>query len=239
MGSLARKSALMICGDYMEDYETIVPFHVLQAFGIRVDCVSPGKISGDKCITAVHDYMGYEDYVEDYEINVPFQALGGLGCRVDAVSPSKRKGKKCVTAIHDPEGAQVCSEKQGHNFMITADWNDICIDDYDCLVIPGGRSPEFLVMDDKAVALVKEFAEKDKIIAGIGQGKLLLAAAGLLEGKRCASGHAMKAIVKVAGGLVESTESVAHGKLLTSIGWPALPAFISELASLLKLLVAF
>lgn len=122
-----------------------------------------------------------KDYVEDYEINVPFRALGGLGCKVDAVCPSKKKGDSCVTAIHDDEGAQICSEKRGHNFVITANWNEICVDDYDCIVVPGGRSPELLVMDEKMVSWVKEFAEKDKVIAGIGQGLWLLAAAGVLK----------------------------------------------------------
>lgn len=123
----------------------------------------------------------FQDYVEDYEINVPFRTMGGLGCRVEAASPGKKKGDKCITAIFDYEGAKVCSEKSGHYFIVTLDWNEIRVDDYDCLVIPGGRSPEYLVMDDKVVALVKEFAEKNKVISAIGQGKWLLAAAGLLE----------------------------------------------------------
>lgn len=60
MGSVVKRSVLMICGDYMEDYEAMVPFHVLRAFDIDVDCVSLGKVSGDKCLTAVHDFMGRE-----------------------------------------------------------------------------------------------------------------------------------------------------------------------------------
>lgn len=112
---------------------------------------------------------------------MPFRAMGGLGCRVEAASPGKKKGDKCVTAIFDYEGAQVCSEKSGHYFIVTLDWDEICIDDYDSLLIPGGRSPEFLVMDGKVIALVKKFAEKNKVISAIGQGKWLLAAAGLLE----------------------------------------------------------
>ena len=54
------KSALLFCGDYMEDYEVMVPFCALKAFGVGVDCVSPNKQSGHKCITVVHDLMGYE-----------------------------------------------------------------------------------------------------------------------------------------------------------------------------------
>ncbi|XP_068635784.1 DJ-1 protein homolog E-like [Aristolochia californica] len=389
MGSLPPKSVLMICGDYMEDYETIVPFQALQAFGLRVDCVSPGKNSGDKCLTAVHDYMGRElytelpghlfplnanfnevkpelyealvipggrftelfsldnevlnivtsfalagkpvvttchsqlllvaaglikgrrctafpsmksvvqfaggvwvdpepvtkcvmdgnfisaigwpahadllslllgsmkakisggedksilflcgDYVEDYEVNVPFRALGGLGCRVEAVSPTKKKGETCVTAIHDFEGAQVCSEKSGHYFKVSLEWDDIHVDDFDCVVIPGGRSPEFLVTHDKVIKLVEEFAETGKVVSAIGQGQWVLAAAGLLKGKRCASAYGVKSIVKATGGeIVDCAEgSLAHGKLLTATGWPNLPCFISDLVNLLGINVTF
>ncbi|EOX94596.1 Class I glutamine amidotransferase-like superfamily protein [Theobroma cacao] len=394
MGSVAKKSALIICGDYMEDFEVMVPFHVLQAFGVRVDCVSPTKLPGDKCITAIHDFLGFElytelpghsftlnsnfdeveagsydaliipggrfierlsvddevlsivrrfaeagkpiatschsqlllaaagllkgkkctafasmksvielaggvwweqpgitsvfditaclkdgnilssigwpahaeylkvlfksigakihtawsnsvlficgDYVEDYEINVPFRALQALGCKVDAVTPSKKRGETCVTAIHDDEGAQVFSEKRGHNFFITANWDDISVHRYDCIVVPGGRSPELLVMNEKVVNLVKEFAEKDKVIAGIGQGQWLLAAAGIVKGKRCATNNGMKVMVKMAGGdLEESKGCVSDGKLVTAAGWPDLPAFISELSKLLGLSLSF
>ena len=60
MESVAKRSVLIICGDYMEDYEVMVPFQVLQAFGVEVDCVSPTKLLGDKCFTAVHDFLGFE-----------------------------------------------------------------------------------------------------------------------------------------------------------------------------------
>ncbi|KAE8681705.1 hypothetical protein F3Y22_tig00111310pilonHSYRG00012 [Hibiscus syriacus] len=90
----------------------------------------------------------------------PFRVLQALGCKVDKVASSKNKGETCVAAIHDDEGAQVFSEKRGHYLFITADWSDIRVCDYDCLVVPGGRPPELRVMNNKAVNLVKEFAEK-------------------------------------------------------------------------------
>ncbi|XP_075640722.1 DJ-1 protein homolog E [Castanea sativa] len=182
-----------------------------------------------------------EDFVEGYEIYVPFKALQSLGCKVDAISPSKKEGESCVTAIYDGEGtSKVSSEKRSHNFVLTVKWNDICVDNYDYVVVPGGRSPELLVMNDKVVALVKEFEEKNKVIAGIGQGICLLAAAGVLKDKTCASSYTMKAIVKVAGGESEEfTECVTHGKLVTAIGWSALPTFISQLSDILGLSVVF
>lgn len=215
--------------------------------------------------------MFSKDYVEDYEFNVPFRALQALGCKVDAVTPSKKKGEICVTAIHDDEGAQAFSEKRGHNLVITANWSNVSANDYDCLVVPGGRSPELLVMNDKALTLVKEFAEKNRVIAGVGQGQWLLAAAGvlkvisnhryliiqwllkpkedvgfktlmtyLIQGKRCASGDGMKVMVKMGGGeLEESKWCVSDGKLVTAVGWPALPSFISHLSELLGLSLSF
>lgn len=122
-----------------------------------------------------------QDYVEDCEINVPFQALGCLGCKVEAISPTKKKGETCVTAIFDDvELGKISSEKSGHYFTVTSDWEAVHVEDYDCIVIPGGRSPEFLVTHEKVIDLVKQFGSMDKVVAAIGQGQWVLAAAGLL-----------------------------------------------------------
>ncbi|KAF8086820.1 hypothetical protein N665_0611s0006 [Sinapis alba] len=398
MGSAVQKSALLLCGDYMEAYETIVPLYTLQSFGVSVHCVSPNRTAGDRCVMSAHDFTGLElytelvvdqltltadfddvtpdnydviiipggrfteilsadekcvdlvarfaeskkliftschsqvmlmaagvlaggvkctafesmkpliefsggawwqqpgiqsmfemtecvkdgnfvsmvgwptlgdgvrvlleslgaqvsslkesqasvlfligDCVEDYGVNVPFRALQALGCKVDAVTPNKKKGEMCATLVYDlEEGRQLPAEKQGHNFLVTASWDDVCVDDYDCVVVPGGRSPELLVMNPKAVALVKKFAEKDKVFAAIGQGKLLLAATGVLKGKRCASGKGMKVMVKVAGGeAVVSKGCVTDGKLVTAASASDLPALLSGLSTALGVSVMF
>jgi D-lactate dehydratase len=176
--------------------------------------------------------------VDDYEANVPFRALAALGCRVEAATPTKRKGEACVTAIYDVGVAS--DEKRGHNFMTTLDWDDIDVDDYECLVLPGGRSPEMLVSNDKAVALVGEFAARGKLVGSIDQGHLLLAKAGLLKGKRCASGVPMRVIANLAGAAaVEHEGAVADGKLVTAASWPDLAKFIAHLVELLGITVSF
>ena len=81
------------------------------------------------------------DYVEDYEVMVPFQALLMLGYTVHAVCPDKKAGDIVRTAIHDFEGDQTYSEKRGHNFTLNATFAEIKVNDYDALVIPGGRAP--------------------------------------------------------------------------------------------------
>ena len=83
------------------------------------------------------------DYVEDYEVMVPFQALLMVGHSVDAVCPNKRAGDVVRTAIHDFEGDQTYSEKRGHDFKLNATFDEVEPQNYDALVIPGGRAPTY------------------------------------------------------------------------------------------------
>ncbi|CAL4976894.1 unnamed protein product [Urochloa decumbens] len=181
------------------------------------------------------------DYVDDYEANVPFRALAGVGCSVEAACPTKRKGETCVTAIYDAAPAPAVSEeRRGHNFAVTADWADASADGFDCVVVPGGRAPELLVTHESAVALIREFADKGKVVASIGQGHLLLAAAGLLRGRRCAAGVPMKVVSRLAGAVaVESAGAVADGKLVTAAGWTDLAPFVARVVDLLGITVSF
>src|SRR5689334_5516706 len=117
------------------------------------------------------------DYVEDYEVMVPFQALLMVGHTVHAVCPGKRAGEQVRTAIHDFEGDQTYSEKRGHNFTLNATFATVNPEDYDALVLPGGRAPEYLRLDEKVLRAVRHFATAGKPIAAICHAAQLLAAA--------------------------------------------------------------
>ena len=99
------------------------------------------------------------DYTEDYETMVPFQALLMIGHTVHAVCPGKKAGEFVRTAIHDFEGDQTYSEKPGHNFTLNATFADISVENYDALVIPGGRAPEYLRLNPDVLAMVQHFAK--------------------------------------------------------------------------------
>ncbi len=116
------------------------------------------------------------DYVEDYEVMVPFQALQMVGHTVHAVCPDKKSGEFVRTAIHDFEGDQTYSEKRGHNFVLNATFADIKPQDYDALVIPGGRAPEYLRLNPKVLEIVRYFAEANKPIAALCHGPQILGA---------------------------------------------------------------
>lgn len=119
--------------------------------------------------------------MEDYEVTVPFQSLQALGCHVDAVCPKKKAGDLCPTAVHDFEGDQTYSEKPGHDFTLTANFEDIDASSYDALVIPGGRAPEYLALDGNVIDIAKHFMESKKPVASICHGQQILAAAGVLK----------------------------------------------------------
>src|SRR5205807_10596311 len=122
------------------------------------------------------------DYVEDYEVMVPFQALLMVGHIVHAVCPNKKAGDKVRTAIHDFEGAQTYSEKPGHNFALNATFSEVEPESYDALVLPGGRAPEYLRLNEDVLRLVRHFADAKKPIAAICHGVQILTAAGAVAG---------------------------------------------------------
>lgn len=384
------KKVLLLCGDYTEDYEVMVPFQALQAYGVAVDAVCPGKKAGDVCRTAVHQASGHQtysesrghnfmlnasfgeievskydglvipggrapeylamnesvvelvkkfsdsakpiasvchgqlilaaanlvkdrkctayppvkpaliaagahwiepetmskcvsdgnlitgatydshpefirlfvealggsitgsdkrilficgDYMEDYEVMVPFQSLQALGCHVDAVCPKKGAGEKCPTAIHDFEGDQTYSEKPGHDFTLTASFEGLDASIYDALVIPGGRAPEYLALDEEVITLVKKFMNGGKPVASICHGQQILSAAGVLKGKKCTAYPAVKLNVVLGGATWLEPDPIdrcfTDGNLVTGAAWPGHPEFISQLMALLGIKVSF
>ncbi|PON76577.1 Peptidase C [Parasponia andersonii] len=384
------RRVLLLCGDYMEDYEVMVPFQALQAYGIAVDAVCPGKKAFDVCRTAVHDFLGHQtyselrghnfalnatfddievskydglvipggrapeylalnqsvvdlvnkfsaskkpiasichgqlvlaaaglakglkctaypavgpaldaagahwvepesikacvvdghiitgatyeghpefirlfvqalggnitgsdkrilflcgDYMEDYEVKVPFQSLEALGCHVDAVCPKKKAGDTCPTAVHDFEGDQTYSEKPGHNFTLTTDFEGLDASSYDALVIPGGRAPEYLALDKTVIAIVKHFMEANKPVASICHGQQILSAAGVLQGRNCTAYPAVKLNVVLSGATWLEPDPIhrcfTDGNLVTGAAWPGHPEFVAQLMALLGIRVSF
>jgi protease I len=176
------------------------------------------------------------DYVEDYEIMVPFQALQMVGHTVHAVCPGKKSGETVPTAVHDFEGDQTYSEKRGHNFALNATFDQIKPEQYDALLIPGGRAPEYLRLNARVLEIVRHFASANKPIAAICHGAQLLAAADVLRGKKCSCYPACAPEVILAGGTfvdIAVTEAVIDGNLVTGPAWPAHPAWLSKFLILL------
>ncbi len=171
------------------------------------------------------------DFVEDYEVMVPFQMLLMVGHQVDAVCPDKTAGESVATAIHDFEGHQTYSEKPGHNFKLNADFASVDPADYDGLIIPGGRAPEYLRLDERVLDIVRHFNDAGKPIAAICHGPQILTAAGVVAERTCTAYPSLQPELAAAGSRwVPPSEGFdnAHidGNLVTAPAWPAHPAWI-------------
>jgi protease I len=176
------------------------------------------------------------DYVEDYEVMVPFQALLMVGHIVHAVCPGKKSGEFVRTAIHDFEGDQTYSEKRGHNFALNATFDQVKPEDYDALVIPGGRAPEYLRLNLRVIEIVHHFSKTNKPIAALCHGAQILATADVIQGKKCSAYPAVGPEVTQAGGTyvnLAMTDAIADGNLVTGPAWPAHPAWLAKFLGVL------
>ncbi len=174
------------------------------------------------------------DYVEDYEVMVPFQALSMLGYEVHTVCPNKKAGDKVRTAIHDFEGEQTYSEKPGHYFALNYNFDEVNANDYLGLIIPGGRAPEYLRLNKQVIKIVQDFSQKP--IAAVCHGPQLLAAAGILKGKKCSAYPACEPEVGFGGGIYQAIDvdkAIVDGNLVTAPAWPAHPDWLAKFVALL------
>ena len=176
------------------------------------------------------------DFVEDYEVMVPFQALQMVGHKVHAVCPGKKQGDSVRTAVHDFEGDQTYSEKPGHNFALNATFAEIKAEDYDALVIPGGRAPEYIRLNEDVLKIVQSFASSNKPIAAICHGAQVLTAAGVLQGRSCSCYPAVGPDVSVSGGTFKDIpvdQAHVDGNLVTAPAWPAHPDWLAKFLKVL------
>lgn len=176
------------------------------------------------------------DFGEDYEVMVPFQALKMVGHEVHAACPDKKSGETIATAIHDFEGQQTYSEKRGHNFALNATWSEVKPENYDALLLAGGRAPEYLRLDASVIKAVQHFAQAGKPIAAICHGIQILTAADVVKGRKLTAYPAVKPEVVSAGGTWVDTRidgACVDGTLVTAPAWPAHPAWLAEFLKVL------
>lgn len=176
------------------------------------------------------------DYVEDYEVMVPFQALLMVGHTVHAVCPGKKAGEKVRTCVHDFEGDQTYSEKRGHDFALNATFDEIRPETYDALVIPGGRAPEYIRLNEDVLRIARHFADANKPIAAICHGLQVLAAADALKDRKCTAYPAVGPDIKGAGGkfvAMPVDRAYEDGKLVTAPAWPAHPEWLAKFLKVL------
>ncbi len=153
------------------------------------------------------------DGVEDCELLYPYYRLQEEGIEVHVATP----GAKGVTGKH--------------GYAVSADLalSDVDPDAYDVLILPGGKAPETVRLDDTAVAAVRKMMEAGKPVACICHGAQILVSAGVLHGRRATCYKAVRDDVKAAGAEYTDEEVVVDDNLITSRFPDDLPAFMREL----------
>ena len=129
--------------------------------------------------------------------------------------------------------------QRGHNFAINYDFDKVDVADYAGLVVPGGRAPEYLRLNERVLEIVREFDAAGKPIAAICHGPQLLVSAGILKGRTCTCYAAVKPDVVAAGATwhdfnATASNAVVDGNLVTAPAWPAHPAWIAAFVKLGK-----
>ncbi len=171
------------------------------------------------------------DYAEDYELMVPFQALLMVGHTVHTACPGKKTGDQVRTAVHDFTGDQTYSEKPGHNFTLNATFDHVRAEDYDALVLPGGRAPEYIRLNPRVLEIVRHFFKTNKPVAAICHAAQILVAADVLRGRSASAYPAVGPDVTAGGGKfmdIPIDQAHADGNLVTAPAWPAHPQWLAK-----------
>jgi protease I len=158
------------------------------------------------------------DGFEDSELRVPLQGLKGAGVAVE------------VAAVH---GGPIRG-KHGDEVDVDQLLDEIHAEDYDLLILPGGKAPAELREQPSALAIARAFMAANKPVAAICHGPQILVSAGVLRGRRATCYPAIADELRAAGAFYEDREVVCDGNLITARRPADLPAFMRAIFEQLR-----
>ncbi len=144
--------------------------------------------------------------------------------------------KRLNLVMHDFEpGWDTYVERKGYLLESDISFDDVDSADYEAVLIPGGRAPEYLRNDEKAIKIVREFSESNKYVFAICHGVQLLVTAGLVNNRKIACYEHVKFEVESCGGeYITPDEAVKDGKIVTGKTWQSHPEFYKIVFSCLQ-----
>lgn len=157
------------------------------------------------------------DGVEDLEFFYPYYRLLEDGMDVDVAGPR----------VGHIQG------KHGYSIPITMTFAEVDPNQYDLLVLPGGKGPETVRLDDDALRITREMFNAGKPVAAICHGAQILISAGLAKGRTATCWPGIKDDLIAAGAKFEDKEVVVDGNLITSRKPDDLPAFCRQILSVI------
>lgn len=172
------------------------------------------------------------DAGEALEIIYPKYRLEEEGWSVDLAAPQRRK---IQTVVHDFEpGFDTYTEKLGYRIDADLAIDAVSPADYDGLVIPGGRAPEYLRNIPRVLEIARYFLEAGKPLAATCHGALILAAAGSLAGRTLTCYPQCAPDVRSAQGDFVDREVVVDGNLVTARAWNDNGPWMREFVKLIR-----
>jgi protease I len=164
------------------------------------------------------------DAGESYECLYARQRLLEAGTRPVIAAPSKRR---LHLVIHDFEpGWDTYVERPGYGAESDLAFDDVRVEDYEAVLLLGGRAPEYLRHDPRVIDLVRAFDAAGKWMFAICHGVQILAAAGLVKGRRVTAYANCRVEIEAAGGIyVSADEAVRDGRIVTGQTWQSHPEF--------------
>jgi protease I len=164
------------------------------------------------------------DAGESYECLYARHRLLEAGCTPRIAAPSRRR---LHLVIHDFEqGWDTYVERQGYGAESDLTFDEVRVDDYDAVLVLGGRAPEYLRHDRRVLDIVRAFDAREKWIFGICHGVQILAAAGLVGGRRVTAYENCRWEIEAAGATyVAADQAVRDGRIVTGQTWQSHPEF--------------
>lgn len=172
------------------------------------------------------------DAAESLEVMYPYQRLLEEGYEVDIAGPSK---KRLQFVVHDfVDGYDTYTEKPGYTWQADLAFADVVPADYVALVVPGGRAPEYIRNDPDVKRIVQEFFAAEKPVAQLCHAGQVLAAAGVLSGRRTAAYPALEPDMIAAGAEFVDGGGVVDGVMVSARAWPDHPTWMREFVRILR-----
>ncbi len=172
------------------------------------------------------------DATESLDTWYPYHRLREEGIEVLIAAPTK---KVLSSVIHDFEpGLDTYIEKPGYRIPADIAFVEVRPEDYDGIILSGGRAPEYLRNDARLKEIVRHFVEKKKPIAALCHGSLILAAVDGLRGATVATYEALAPDMEAAGAKFRNTDVAVDKNLVTSRTWMDLPFFMREFLKVLR-----
>lgn len=158
------------------------------------------------------------DNFEDSELLYPYYRLQEEHIAVDVASLTREKIKG----------------KKGYEVEVDKTVEEVDPEEYDLLILPGGKAPAQLRKDKKVLEITRHFVEHDKPVSAICHGPQILISAGLLEGKHATCYQSVAGEMKDGKAIYDDRDVIVDGNIVTSRRPGDLPAFMRETIKLLK-----